>query len=108
MDHRAQNRPMKNQEEQENRSEADEKPADPTSPAMRLDCPFCLIVHEGAILREKPRFSTGRSCRLGRWTNHSRGLLCISLAPAAYLMTPETFFDYLEGKLPPREKERLE
>ncbi len=54
MKDRAQNRAMKNQQQQENRSEGDEEPTEPTSAAVPLDVVYSIVAHECRNLISAP------------------------------------------------------
>ncbi len=97
MNDRAQNRPMANQQQQENRSEADEEPADPTSAAVPLDCALSIVAHEfgnlfphlviatGLLLA--PAFRTG-ALQPGALTGHSARLFNDAGITAPRLQAP--------------------
>ncbi len=99
---------MKNREQQKKGGKPKEGPANPTSPAARLDNAVYIIGHETPNLAVEVEISTAVLGPASFWTKRSGGLVCRPFVPSDALMTPEKFFDYLEGKMPPAEKERLE
>ena len=106
---------MKNHKQQEDRPEPNEQPADPTSAVVPLGSALSRVAH--AFVRLVSHFSNrNRSSACAPFPPRRVNWATAGLSNPRNLrsnnvrrtMTPEKFFDYLEGKLPPDERERLE
>ena len=91
MNDRAQDRPVKQDEQQKNGGQPDEEPADPTSAATRSDSALSIFAHESDTLNFPPsnrnrsplcaHFLDERSCQLS--------LRFVSLAAESMILTEE-------------------